>query len=72
MVDMHSHILWNVDDGPKTMADTMRLFEQAVKEGVTKIIATPHCYHPQYHANYSTVRNQIHLLQSELIKKVFL
>lgn len=69
MVDMHSHILWNVDDGPKTMADTMRLFEQAVKEGIKEIIATPHCYHPLYHANYNAVKNQIHLLQSELTKK---
>lgn len=69
MVDMHSHILWNVDDGPKTMEDTMRLFEQAVKEGITAIIATPHSQHPQYDVNYRTVENQIHFLQAELIKR---
>lgn len=67
MVDMHCHILWNVDDGPKSMQETMKLIEQALKEGITTIISTSHSNHPQYDVNYQVVMNQIGILQNELI-----
>ncbi|MEG0576856.1 MAG: CpsB/CapC family capsule biosynthesis tyrosine phosphatase [Bacilli bacterium] len=65
-VDMHSHILWNVDDGPKKMEETMKLFEQAVKEGITQIISTSHSNHPLFDVDYHAVTDQINLLQDEL------
>lgn len=42
---MHSHILVNVDDGPETVEETFRLFEQAIMEGITAIISTSHALH---------------------------
>ena len=68
MIDIHTHILWAVDDGPKQMEETMQLLEQAVGEGITEIIATSHSFHPQYHVDYETINNQIQLLQVQLIK----
>ena len=68
MVDMHSHIIWNVDDGPNTIEQSIQMLEQAVKEGITKIIATPHSCHPQYDVNYETVKNKLEKLQQELDK----
>lgn len=68
MIDMHSHILWNVDDGPKIIEDSIRMCEQAIKEGITEMIATSHSNHPQYDVEYSLVNNQIHILQNELKK----
>ena len=29
MIDIHTHILWAVDDGPNQMEETMQLLEQA-------------------------------------------
>ena len=72
MVDIHTHILWAVDDGPKQMEETMQLLEQAVDEGITEIIATSHSFHPQYHVQYETINSQIQLLQFQLIKIIFL
>ncbi len=69
MIDMHCHLLWNVDDGPETIEQTMKMIEQAVKEGITTLIATPHSNHPQYDVNYRTVTNQIGMLQNELINQ---
>ena len=66
MVDIHTHILWAVDDGPKQIEETMQVLEQAVAEGITEIIATPHSFHPQYHVQYETINNQIQLLQAQL------
>ena len=42
MIDLHCHILPGIDDGPKTLNDSLkmaRIFEQA---GYTHVVATPH------------------------------
>ena len=48
MIDIHCHILPLVDDGPASVEQMLSLAEQAAKEGVTRIIATPHLFHPQF------------------------
>lgn len=48
MIDVHCHILPLVDDGPASVEHALQLAEQAVEEGITRIIATPHLYHPQF------------------------
>ena len=42
MVDLHSHIIYGIDDGAKTFEDSIELANQAVKKGFKHIIATPH------------------------------
>jgi protein-tyrosine phosphatase len=42
MVDIHSHILPGVDDGSKSMEQTIQMLQIAHKEGIDCIIATPH------------------------------
>lgn len=42
MIDMHSHILFGVDDGAKTIYDSLELIKDGVKKGVSHIILTPH------------------------------
>jgi len=41
-VDMHSHILPGMDDGARSMPQTLRMLETAVSEGISTMIATPH------------------------------
>lgn len=41
-VDIHSHILWGVDDGAKNMEISMRMLRAAIGEGIEKVILTPH------------------------------
>ncbi|WP_039043094.1 tyrosine-protein phosphatase [Sporosarcina sp. ZBG7A] len=62
MIDIHMHILFGVDDGPKTIEETMRILEIAHGEGVTDIISTSHALHPQYHVAVDEVRSQVRLL----------
>lgn len=66
MIDMHSHILFNVDDGPKCLHDSMEMLKSASIEGITEIISTSHVRHPQYDVHVSTVIEQVTLLQNEL------
>ena len=42
MIDIHSHVVFGVDDGAKTEKDTRDLLEESYKQGVRTIIATPH------------------------------
>jgi protein-tyrosine phosphatase len=42
LIDLHFHILWGVDDGPQTRADTISLARAAVEAGTTTVAATSH------------------------------
>lgn len=44
MVDIHSHILPKIDDGSKNLSMTYEMLRKCSKEGVKKIVATPHYY----------------------------
>ena len=39
MIDIHSHIIFGVDDGAKNENDTKDLLEESYRQGVRKIIA---------------------------------
>lgn len=45
IVDIHCHVLPGVDDGPGTMEDTMAVLREAQRQGVGRMIVTPH-FHP--------------------------
>lgn len=47
MVDIHSHILPGLDDGPETMGETAEMLKIARESGTRAIAATPHA-DPQY------------------------
>ena len=42
MIDIHTHILPNVDDGADSIDLAIYLLKQEIKEGVTKVVFTPH------------------------------
>ena len=42
VVDLHSHVLPGIDDGPATMAESVALVRRLESEGVRTIAATPH------------------------------
>lgn len=59
MVDIHSHILWGIDDGAKEPADTMKMAKVAAKSGITHVIATPHHYDGTYMNPASAVHSRV-------------
>ncbi|MDP2952993.1 MAG: CpsB/CapC family capsule biosynthesis tyrosine phosphatase [Chloroflexota bacterium] len=42
MIDIHNHILPGIDDGPRTVEESIELAEVAIEDGVAVIVATPH------------------------------
>lgn len=48
MIDIHAHILPNLDDGPASLEDAVNLVEMASESGVTDIVATSHGNYYEY------------------------
>lgn len=42
MIDIHSHVLPKVDDGPATWEETMDMLRQAEEDGITEVAITHH------------------------------
>ena len=42
MIDLHNHIIYNIDDGAKDIEESIEMAKAAQATGVDKIIATPH------------------------------
>ncbi|HYL83746.1 MAG TPA: CpsB/CapC family capsule biosynthesis tyrosine phosphatase [Candidatus Angelobacter sp.] len=65
MVDLHCHILPGLDDGPNTMEESLAMAETAIADGITHVVATPHCSE-RYLFDFASVR----ALRDELQGKV--
>ncbi len=62
MVDIHSHIIYNVDDGSTSEEESIKLLEEAANYGVTDIVLTPHfvCqtkFNSDKDSNYPILKN---------------
>ena len=44
MVDFHSHILPGVDDGSRSVEESLELLRMEKEQGITHVVATPHFY----------------------------
>ena len=42
MIDLHSHVLSGIDDGPDTIEGSIALARAAAAGGVRRLVATPH------------------------------
>lgn len=45
MIDFHTHILPGIDDGAKTVEESLELLKMQQNQGVDTIVLTPHYYH---------------------------
>jgi protein-tyrosine phosphatase len=44
MIDIHTHFLPEIDDGPSRLEQSLEMLEVAEKDGITDIVATPHIF----------------------------
>src|ERR1700736_2533406 len=65
MVDVHCHILPGLDDGPASIEESLAMAESAINDGITHVVATPHCS-SEYAFDYPQVQHLRERLQSEI------
>jgi protein-tyrosine phosphatase len=71
MVDVHSHILPGLDDGAKSLEDSLAMAEDAIADGITHVVGTPHA--SSYHAfDFARVRAAREELQEKLAGRLCL
>jgi protein-tyrosine phosphatase len=69
MIDIHCHILPDIDDGPKNFDESMAMARMAAADGIAGIVATPHLNEKLYDPAEITRRVAWlnHLLRKEKI-----
>lgn len=58
MIDLHCHLLWEMDDGADSMEKSIALCRSAVKNGIRIIAATPHLTDLELIDDFLYERNQ--------------
>lgn len=67
-VDLHSHLLPGIDDGVRTIKDSIRLIKQFKVLGYSKLITTPHIINDFYPNNREIITEKLRIVQ-EAIKE---
>ena len=69
MIDIHSHILNNVDDGSDSLEDTLNILRKAEKAGFSDIILTPHYIENYYDNTKDFINKKINELKQSLYRE---
>lgn len=69
LVDLHCHILPGVDDGSPDLEHSLQLAYQAVADGVTHILATPHHLDKNYVNHHKAVIEKTAEFQAALCER---
>jgi len=65
-VDIHNHILPGIDDGAKTVDESIALIKGFSEFGIGSFVATPHIMHDYYPNNENTILKSLALLNNSL------
>ena len=66
--DIHTHIIFSVDDGAKDLDHSLRMVEQAAENGVGQILATPHITDVMGEQNGEKIRKHFNELSEKVLK----
>ena len=58
MIDLHCHILPQIDDGPQSIEEALDMARFCAADGITHVVATPHCH------------RFVHLLKADVVPAV--
>jgi protein-tyrosine phosphatase len=65
MIDMHSHVLPGIDDGPATPEGSLEILRSAEAAGITTLLATPHV-NGRYRNDSESIAGAYEALQAAL------
>jgi len=65
MIDLHCHILPELDDGARDLDDSVAMARQAEEDGIAAVCATPHIRH-DHHVPIAEIAGRVDALAAEL------
>lgn len=67
--DIHSHILYGIDDGSKTIEQSINILKKCEQEGISKMILTPHYIENTDYNKNNQEKNELFNILKEEAKK---
>lgn len=69
ITDIHSHILFQVDDGAPSLKTSLDILEKEYKQGVRNVICTPHYHAGECMPKHDLIKENFSVLKGEADKK---
>lgn len=66
MIDIHSHILYGIDDGSQELENSVKMAKEAYEGGFTHICCTPHYLEPDYISSWQENEKRLEILKQRL------
>jgi len=68
-IDLHSHLIPGIDDGSKSMEDSIAMITRLKELGYKKLITTPHTMHHRYPNSSNVILDGLFSVREELAKR---
>lgn len=65
MIDFHSHIVYDVDDGAESIEDSVQILKNAENAGFKSIILTPHYMENYYEVQKDEIKQKIEIINEK-------
>lgn len=69
MIDIHNHIVYGVDDGSRSIDESLAMVDLYMKSGFSEIIATSHFDRSRYMVDASEIRDKVSILNEKIKEK---
>ena len=69
MIDIHNHVIYQFDDGPKNLDESLEMLKQAADQGITDVFATSHFNEVVSQKMETDYFSKLEILRKELREK---
>jgi len=69
MIDLHSHLLPGLDDGPEEVSETLEIIKEMSSFGYIEIVPTPHKFHTLFNPDPNIVMGRISAINKTMVRR---
>jgi len=69
MIDIHNHVIFEIDDGAKSLSQALDMLKVFIEQGVNCIIATPHFRRDMFPYDLDMMNRNYELLKQQVVRE---